>query len=183
MFSCEFCEISKNTFFTEHVWATASDCQAISLLSIFSKIYEGLTFNLARRVGAVILTPCWFSLNNSAAAKAVTLEFYSIQYPFMKDILANFGIPNLFQSPDIWQNSDKGISDFRISGQSLIKENCHKSKTSDDIDMEPGPKKLYDEVMAKNCDVNAFFPVYGEFGVIEKLDSGSTVCKTYLYFH
>ena len=24
MFSCEFCEISKNTFFTEHVWATAS---------------------------------------------------------------------------------------------------------------------------------------------------------------
>ena len=24
VFSCEFCEISKNTFFTEHVWATAS---------------------------------------------------------------------------------------------------------------------------------------------------------------
>ena len=24
MFSCEFCEISKNTFFTEHIWATAS---------------------------------------------------------------------------------------------------------------------------------------------------------------
>ena len=24
MFSCEFCKISKNTFFTEHVWATAS---------------------------------------------------------------------------------------------------------------------------------------------------------------
>ena len=23
VFSCEFCEISKNTFFTEHVWATA----------------------------------------------------------------------------------------------------------------------------------------------------------------
>ena len=22
--TCEFCEISKNTFFTEHVWATAS---------------------------------------------------------------------------------------------------------------------------------------------------------------
>ena len=25
MFSCEFCEISKNTFFTEHLWATASE--------------------------------------------------------------------------------------------------------------------------------------------------------------
>ena len=24
LFSCEFCEISKNTFFTEHFWATAS---------------------------------------------------------------------------------------------------------------------------------------------------------------
>ena len=25
MFSCEFCEISKNTFFTEHLQTTASD--------------------------------------------------------------------------------------------------------------------------------------------------------------
>ena len=24
VFSCEFCEISKNTFFTEHVWVTGS---------------------------------------------------------------------------------------------------------------------------------------------------------------
>ena len=24
MFSCEFCEISKNTFFTEHLWTTTS---------------------------------------------------------------------------------------------------------------------------------------------------------------
>ena len=26
VFSCEFCETSKNTFFTEHLWATASAC-------------------------------------------------------------------------------------------------------------------------------------------------------------
>ena len=25
VFSCEFCEIFKNTFFTEHLWVTASD--------------------------------------------------------------------------------------------------------------------------------------------------------------
>ena len=31
-------------------------------------------------------------------------------------------MPNLV-SPDIWQNSDGGIYDFRISGQFLIKEN------------------------------------------------------------
>ena len=32
-----------------------------------------------------------------------------------------------------------GISDFRISSQSLIKKNCHNSRTSNDIDMKLGP--------------------------------------------
>ena len=31
VFSCEFCEISKNTFFTEHLWATPSEEQEVSL--------------------------------------------------------------------------------------------------------------------------------------------------------
>ena len=43
------------------------------------------------------------------------------------------------QSPDIGQNSYGGICDSQISGQSLIKENCHNSRTSDDIDMKLGP--------------------------------------------
>ena len=30
VFSCEFCEIAKNTFFTEHVWATASFTHELS---------------------------------------------------------------------------------------------------------------------------------------------------------
>ena len=55
-----------------------------------------------------------------------------------------FGIHNSSQSPDIGQNSDRGISDFGISGQSLITENCHNSRTSDDIVMKLGPvTKLY----------------------------------------
>ena len=78
----------------------------------------------------------WFSLNNSKTVRAVTLEFCSIQQYFIEDICAKFGIHNLPQSPDIGQNSDGGISDFRISGQSLIKENCYNSRTSDDIDMK-----------------------------------------------
>ena len=49
------------------------------------------------------------------------------------------GVTNSSQSPDIGQNSDRGISDFRISGQSFIKEDCHNSRTSDDIDMTLGP--------------------------------------------
>ena len=45
----------------------------------------------------------------------------------------------MVQSLDIGQNFDGGISNLRISVQSLIKENCHNSRTSDDIDMKLGP--------------------------------------------
>ena len=31
VFSCEFCEISKNTFLTEHLWATASKNQYLAV--------------------------------------------------------------------------------------------------------------------------------------------------------
>ena len=37
VFSCEFCEISKNTFFTEHLWTTAST------LTPLNKAYLNLT--------------------------------------------------------------------------------------------------------------------------------------------
>ena len=49
------------------------------------------------------------------------------------------------QSPDIAQNSDGGITDFWNSGQSLIKENCHNSRHSDDIDMKLGPVSKLDK--------------------------------------
>ena len=52
---------------------------------------------------------------------------------------------NSSQSPDIGQNSYGGISDSQISGQSLIKENCHNSRTSDDIDMKLGPVTKLDK--------------------------------------
>ena len=72
-------------------------------------------------------------------------------------------------SPDIKQNLDKVISDFRISGQSFINENCHNSRTSHDIDMKLGPvtkldktntttsKKFSDDVMSENRDVIVLF--------------------------
>ena len=37
------------------------------------------------------------------------------------------------------RNSDESISDFQISGQSFIEENYHNSRTSNDIDVKPGP--------------------------------------------
>ena len=81
------------------------------------------------------------------------------------------------QSPDIGQNADGDISDFRISGQSLIKENCHNSRTSDNIGMKLGPvtklkretkkvKKINDHIMLENCDVTVIFPIFDQFGAI-----------------
>ena len=94
----------------------------------------------------------------------------------MKDIRAKFGISNLPQSLDIGKNSDGGISDFRISGQSLIKGSCHNYRICDDIDMKLGPviklhkrkkttsKNFDDAVMSENCDVIFIFPIYGQYG-------------------
>ena len=89
--------------------------------------------------------PSWFSLDNSETVKAVTLTFCSIQQLFIRDIHAKFGSPNSSQSPDIGQNSDWGISDFQISGQSCINENRHDSRTSDDIDIKLGPVTKLDK--------------------------------------
>ena len=80
-------------------------------------------------------------------------------------------VPYSSQSLDIGRNSDEGISDFRISGQSLIKINCLNSLTSDDIDTKLGSvtkldktskttsKKFDDDAMSENCDVVAIFPI------------------------
>ena len=102
-----------------------------------------------------------------------------------------FGIISSPKSQDIGQNSDEGISDFRISGQSLIKVNCHNSRTSDDdTDMKLGPvtkrdkrnkttsKKFDGEVISTNCVVIVIFPIYGQFGAIQKSNSARIACKT-----
>ena len=76
-----------------------------------------------------------------------------------------------------------------ISGQSLIKGNCHNSRPSNDIDLKLGPVTRLDrrnkrtsgkfdyEVMSENCDIIVIFPIYGQFGAIWKPDSGRIVCK------
>ena len=76
------------------------------------------------------------SLNNLETIKAVTLIFCSIQWLFIRDVRVKFGNPG---NSGIEQNSDGGISDFGISGQSLINDNCHNRRTSIDTDMKLGP--------------------------------------------
>ena len=45
MFSCEFCEISQNTFFTEHVRATDFVGELSIFQEYFAKVKECSTFN------------------------------------------------------------------------------------------------------------------------------------------
>ena len=96
------------------------------------------------------------------------------------------------QSPDIGENAGEGVFDFQISGQSLTKQNCPNSRTSDDIDIKLGPvtkldkrnktilKKSDDDVMLGNCDI-LIFPIYSQFRAIWKPDFGRIVCKTYVF--
>ena len=84
------------------------------------------------------------------------------------------------------------ISNFQISGQTLIKRNCHNARTNNDIDIKLGPvtkidwrnkkkrQKVDDDAISSNCDVTAIFLIYDQFGAIRKLDSGRIVCKTYI---
>ena len=37
--------------------------------------------------------------------------------------------------------------------------------------------------MSENCDVIVIFQIYGQFGAIQKPDSGSIVCKTYVFIN
>ena len=59
VFSCEFCELFLNTFFTEHLWVTASvlSCAIINLLGFFDVMFSifelGSRFNSGVNVGEV----------------------------------------------------------------------------------------------------------------------------------
>ena len=137
-----------------------------------------------RNLRSKFTLPFCFSLNNSETVKTVTLAFCSNQRNFVRDICIRFDVLNWAQYLDNGQNLDRGIFDFRISGQSLIKENCCNSKTSNNIDMKVRPvtkidkknmtvsKRIDDGVMSTNCDVNVSFSIYGQFGAIRKPGSG-----------
>ena len=42
------------------------------------------------------------------------------------------------------------------------------------------PKKFGNDVMSEKCDITVIFPIYGQFGAMQKPDSGCIVCKTYI---
>ena len=69
--------------------------------------------------------------------------------------------------------ADEGISNFWITGQSLMKENCQNSRYGNDIDIKLRPvtkldkrnkipsKQFDNDVMSENYDIIFIFPIYG----------------------
>ena len=90
-----------------------------------------------------LILPSWCQLNNSETLKTVTPTFCSIQYISLVTSTPNF-VSLTCPSLEILGKS-QGIYDFPISGQSFIKENCHNSRTRNDIDMKLGPVTKLDK--------------------------------------
>ena len=42
-------------------------------------------------------------------------------------------------------------------------------------------KIFNDDVMSGNCDVIVIFRIFGQFGAVQKPDSGDRVCKSYVF--
>ena len=89
--------------------------------------------------------------------------------------------------------ADEGISNFWITGQSLMKENCQNSRYDNDIDIKLRPvtkldkrnkipsKQFDNDVMSENYDIIFIFPIYGRFGAIWKPNSVCIVYKKNIF--
>ena len=73
----------------------------------------------------------------------------------------------------ILSKTQTGISNFWISGQSFVREDCSNTKTDNDINMKLKPetkldkrntatsKKSDGDILLANCDIIVIFPIYG----------------------
>ena len=99
---------------------------------------------------------CWFYLNNSETVKAIGVFQHLVTFHQRHSCQIRY--PQLAQVPRYWAKLRRRNSDFWIFGQSLIKENYHNSRTSDDIDMKHGPltkigknKRTSKKMMMTSC--------------------------------
>ena len=74
MFSCEFCQISKNTFFTEHLWATAP-------IFIFVNDLSQITRKASRKIDALArATP---DMNISKRCASIKSYVFTSQFTYL----------------------------------------------------------------------------------------------------
>ena len=109
------------------------------------------------------LTLVWVNLPPPTKFSLITQKWYKMQpwhFAAFSNILSEtfvpkFGISNSPQSPDIGQNSDEGISDLAISGESLINENRRIRKLEQVTKIDERNiatlKKLHDDGTPVNC--------------------------------
>ena len=64
VFSCKFCKISKNTFFIEHLWATASDSCSIPFTFIFKVTDNIIIINILLILLLLIVTDNIMKINS-----------------------------------------------------------------------------------------------------------------------
>ena len=75
VFPCKFCEISKNNFFTEHLWAIASEHK--NWTTTFQKVHLlVLTFVLQEQLPEVFYEKMFHSANVSSATNAIRWRFF-----------------------------------------------------------------------------------------------------------
>ena len=116
--------------------AIYSDSDDLAKTTISEKILKDRAYEIAKNSG--------YDEHQRALASMVN-KLFRKKGSFIRDIRTKFGVCNSPQSPDIGQNSYGGIFVFRIFGQSLIKENCQNSRSSDDIDMKLEPVTRIDK--------------------------------------
>ena len=79
-FSCEFCEISKNTFFTEHLWATVSINPLLRHLFKSRNLHYEFSSNNKKRVDVFYLQAIRFKEKFSAMAN----QFWKFPFNYRK---------------------------------------------------------------------------------------------------
>ena len=79
-FSCEFCEISKNTFFTGHLWATVSINPLLRHLFKSRNLLYELSSNNKKRVDVFYLQAIRFKEKFSAMAN----QFWKFPFNYRK---------------------------------------------------------------------------------------------------
>ena len=115
MLSCDFCEISKNTFFTEHLWATASEiCNwvergsfqtiyaAVNLFSSFKDFYRN---SAKSKVYTVVVIRLWL--------------IFFVEYLFTKNVLRQ--LTKFKYSQAILDVVARTFSIKNLSGHFLVK--------------------------------------------------------------
>ena len=97
MFSCEFCELSRKTFFTEHLWTTASISDCFFCISESYEIYSKTEFNYFMTETPIVSKPVHFSGLGRPSWKELKVKRMTRSYPavfltpFQKSIMKRFG--------------------------------------------------------------------------------------------